>query len=94
MWLYYWEQYGQKKAEHIFKRDYFQDKGHVKIGEPNFKNVLSGKLEYLRMVKGANDSTYKKLIDRYDLLLQNESTLEAILNEWEQNGIEKAMALL
>lgn len=68
MWLHYWETYGYFKAEGIFKRDYFKDKGHVKLGEPNLSNVLDGKLNYLRMVKGADDSTYVKLKERFDKL--------------------------
>ena len=68
MWLYYWEKYGFEKAELIFKRDYFIDKGHVKTKSPNLGNVIEGKLNYLKMVKGGDDSTYLKLKDRFDEL--------------------------
>lgn len=93
MWLYYWEKYGFIKAEAIFKKDYIDDKGHVKKGEPNFTNVLAGKLQYLKMVKGAQDTTFLKLNKRFELLLQNEGKLEHILRVWEDDGIEKAMEL-
>lgn len=70
MWIYYWEKYGYVKAEHIFKNDYVADKGHVKKHVSDLKYVLGGKLEYLKMVKGEEDSTYKGLKKRFDKLLQ------------------------
>lgn len=91
MWLHYWETYGYFKAERIFKSDYFKDKGHVKTGEPNLSNVLDGKLNYLQMVKGADDSTYVKLKERFDKLNENTEVNE-ILQIWEEQGIEKAIA--
>lgn len=93
MWLYYWEKYGYKKAEQIFLRDYIKDKGHVKSLQPNFQNVLSGKLEYLKMVKGFENSTYVLLHNRFQKLCGILDPIDRILNEWEQNGIEKAMEL-
>lgn len=94
MWLYYWEKYGYTKADTIFKRDYKVDKGHVKKGTPNFENVLLGKLEYLKMVKGEKDATYWKLRSRFDKLMSKSSEEEKILRIWENEGIEKAMELV
>lgn len=94
MWLYYWEKYGHTKAETIFKRDYAIDKGHAKKGTPTFENVLMGKLEYLKMVKGEKDATYRKLRTRFDKLISKNSLEEKILLTWENDGIEKAMELL
>lgn len=68
MWLHYWEKYGYEKAEQIFKRDYIADKGHVKNINAKLINVLDGKLEFLKMVKGESDETYKGLKDRFDKL--------------------------
>ena len=70
MWLYYWEKYGYEKAEQIFKRDYIADKGHVKKMNARLINVLDGKLEFLKMVKGAEDGTYKGLKVRFDKLTE------------------------
>lgn len=91
MWLYYWEKYGYEKAQQIFKRDYITDKEHVKKGEPNLVNVLDGKLEFLKMVKGMQDSTYMKLKERFDKLTNTTSPIIGILDVWEKEGIEKAM---
>lgn len=93
MWLYYWETYGYKKAEVIFKRDYSADKGHVKKGIPSLANVLMGKLEYLKMVKGDKDGTYTQLRLRFNKVQQRDSELESVLKIWEYQGIDQAIEL-
>jgi hypothetical protein len=92
-WLYLWERYGYVQAEQKFKLDYKADKGHVKKGEPNLENVLSGKLEYLKMVKGGGDNTYKKLKTRFETLKNKDSEIEKVFNLWENEGIKKAILL-
>ena len=52
-----------------------------------------GKLEYLKMVKGEKDATYRKLKARFDKLMSKNSEEERILRIWESEGIEKAMEL-
>ena len=71
MWIYYWEQYGYEKASSFFKPRYINDKGHVKKGTPSIENVLAGKLEYLKMVKGNDNGIYKNLNNRYVKLKKN-----------------------
>jgi len=93
MWLYYWEKYGYEKAESIFIRDYKVEKGHVKKGKPNLDNVLDGKLEFLKMVKGEKDSTYVGLKKRFDKLKENQNPINELLDIWEKDGIEKAMKI-
>ena len=93
MWLYYWEKYGYEKAQSIFVRDYKEEKGYIKKGNPNLDNVLDGKLEFLKMVKGVEDSTYLILKKRFDKLTGRQSILDEILSVWETEGIEKAMEL-
>lgn len=68
MWLYYWERYGYEKAFDFFSKQYFSDKGHVKNNKPDMINVISGKLDYLRMVKGENNELCHKLKQRFDSL--------------------------
>lgn len=91
MWLYYWEKYGYSKAQKIFTKDYIADKGHVKKGKPNLQNVLDGKLEFLKMVKGEEDSTYLSLKKRFDKLSGAVEPFNMVLDIWENEGIEKAM---
>lgn len=90
MWLYYAEKYGYYRAEEIFKRDYLLDKGHVKKGEPSMYNVLTGKLEYLKMVKGPSNATYLKLRKRLDGIRPTLDDIDQLLNTWENEGIDAA----
>lgn len=66
MWLYYWERYGYERASGFFLPQYIADKGHVKNGKADMANVISGKLDYLKMVKGAENELYLKLKSRFD----------------------------
>lgn len=90
MWLYYWEKYGYAKAEQIFKRDYVSDKGHIMKSNPNMMNVIDGKLEFLKMVKTHEDSTYMTLKRRFDKLSASFDPINELLDIWENEGIEKA----
>ena len=91
MWIYYWEKYGYLRAAQLFLNDYRKDKGHILQGKPNLVNVLSGKLDFLKMVKGVEDGTYIKLIQRFDNLSGYTSQLNSVLDIWEKEGVEKAM---
>lgn len=66
--LYIWKKYGYNDAYSKFYPKYKAEKGHVKKGEPVLENVLSGKLLYLKMVKGEYDTTYLKLREQFDKL--------------------------
>ena len=66
--LHIWEKYGYNDAFKRFYPQYKVKKGHVKKGEPMLENVLYGKLQYLKMVKGYKDPVYAALQARYDRL--------------------------
>ena len=66
LWLYYWERYGYERASGFFLQQYIADKGHVKNGKRDMANVIAGKLDYLKMVKGADNELYLKLKSRFD----------------------------
>ncbi len=91
MWLYYWERYGLERAAELFLQQYISDKGHVKYRKPNMVSVISGKLEYLKMVKGAENELYLKLKKRFDNLFGHINPINQILNIWDNNGINQAM---
>lgn len=100
MWIYYWEKYGYEKAQQIFVKDYIADKGHVKKGKPNLVNVLDGKLEFLKMVKGVEDSTYITLKNRFDKLTQAKEKIQTekvdlntVLSTLINKGLNPAMDL-
>jgi retron-type reverse transcriptase len=91
MWLYYWERYGYEKASGFFLQQYIADKGHVKNGKSDMANVIGGKLDYLKMVKGADNELYLKLKGRFDILLGYTDPINQVLNIWENEGINQAM---
>ena len=68
MWLYYWEAYGYERANSYFIPQYKQQKGYTKKGKPNMLNVIAGKLDYLKMVKGHENASYLKLRNRFEIL--------------------------
>lgn len=66
--LHIWEKYGFNIAYRCFFSKYQAEKGHVKKGVPDLVNVIDGKLMYLKMVKGEDDSVYCHLSDRFKIL--------------------------
>jgi RNA-directed DNA polymerase len=100
MWLYYWEKYGYEKAEQIFKRDYIADKWYINNKIPNLANVLDGKLEFLKMVKGKESKVYLALKNRFEKLngitkSNNKSKIDlnSILHILVNKGLNEAMNL-
>ncbi len=86
MWLYYWERYGYNRAYEFFLQQYLAEKGGIEKGKPDMANVIGGKLDYLKMVKGAENDLYLKLIRRFDVLtskaeLINDMAIEPSLVE-------------
>lgn len=91
MWLYYWERYGEEKAYGFFLQQYLADKGHIVKGNPNMANVIKGKLDYLKMVKGGESELYLKLKGRFDELTGKIDIIEKLVDIWEHKGIDEAM---
>lgn len=91
MWLYYWERYGYERASGFFLQEYIADKGHVKNGKPDMANVISGKLDYLKMVKGNENELYLKLKGRFTKLSGVKAPIDTLLDIWENEGIDNAM---
>lgn len=75
-----WEKYGYATAFKNFYPRYKSEKGHVKLGEPNLANIISGKLLYLKMVKGDDDPVYMKLSSRYSALIDDDSKTTTEIN--------------
>ena len=68
--LHKWEKEGYGKAYAYFYPFYKKEKGYIKKGEPVMENVIGGKLNYMRMVKGEGNVAYKKLLYRFNKLQQ------------------------
>lgn len=102
-WLFLWEKHGYDAAQTAFLQEYLGDKGHTKSAEAKLENVLAGKLNFLRMVRGADDAVYQKYKNRYlelvPLLLEatrqrsekSKEDLDSILNTLFSEGLDKAM---
>ncbi|MBD5241275.1 MAG: RNA-directed DNA polymerase [Barnesiella sp.] len=63
-----WEKDGYDKAQALFNPKYQQEKGYIKKCEPALVNVISGKLNYLRMIRGESNFAYQKLAKRFEVL--------------------------
>ncbi len=71
--LHIWEKYGINAAYATFYPRYKSEKCQLHRGEPNIVNVISGKLCYLKMVKGESDSVYTKLFAQFTRLTSTEN---------------------
>ena len=67
--LYIWDRYGYGAAFAKFLPKYKEEKGYVKKGNPDLINVIDGKLMYLKMVKGEEDSVYLRLHSKFQKLV-------------------------
>lgn len=64
LYLYLWEHYGYERAQMCLDSDIKNKKGaHSDI--PQLSNYISGKIQYMRMIKGDNDTTYNTLQSRF-----------------------------
>ncbi|RZJ87457.1 MAG: RNA-directed DNA polymerase [Chryseobacterium sp.] len=90
-WLYLWENYGHDRAYLFFKQSYLNDKIRDNRFKPDMIKILAGKLDFLKMIRGAEDHMYKKLQQRFLALIPKTSSLSKVLDTWEELGIEKAM---
>ena len=82
------EKYDQKKSQLIFNKYYSLKNNSLNKGAPKIENVISGKLEYLKMVKGSQDSTYIKLKVRFD----NCFTKKKKDHAWNKKIIERSIS--
>lgn len=81
--LYMWNRYGYDVAYSKFFPKYKEEKGHIKKGNPDLINVIDGKLMYLKMVKGEEDSVYSRLHNKF-MSLANKDTIAEKTNT---NGV-------
>lgn len=74
--LHNWEASGYEMAQSVFLEHYHPTKNVT--GEHHLENIISGKLDYLKMVKGTRDSSYLKLKGRFDNLLAGLDKTEGV----------------
>ena len=68
--IHNWEVKGYAEAQSIFVKQYAKtNTRNLKFnGEHHIENIISGKLLYLKMVKGETDPTYKSYANRFERL--------------------------
>ena len=71
--LYIWDRYGYGAAYAKFLPKYKTEKGNVKKGNPDLINVIDGKLMYMKMVKGGEDSVYLRLYGKFQKLVARDN---------------------
>lgn len=72
--LYIWEKYGREAAAARFSIHYHTSKATTKIAGPQLlERVIQGKLMYLKMVKGENDSVFIQLFYRFMALCSSKT---------------------
>ncbi|MDE6555436.1 MAG: reverse transcriptase family protein [Duncaniella sp.] len=81
--LHIWEKYGINDAIAKFYPRYMADKGCLNEGEPDIGKVISGKLCYLKMVKGESDPVYSRLREQFNRLTGRKSESDHIEICWE-----------
>ena len=70
--IHNWEMNGYDKAQALFERHRFETDGKdasSQDAKSSLRNVIAGKLLYLKMVKGETDPTYKALDKRYRCIM-------------------------
>ena len=63
-----WKKYELEGAQEEYEKKYAKKIAHPQSPKPSFRNVLNGKLNFLRMIKGFDDSVYSKLRRQFELL--------------------------
>jgi RNA-directed DNA polymerase len=95
--LHNWETTSYKEASVKHEQYYVNEKGFLRYdGQiPRMELVLGGKLEFLGMVRGKGDTTYRLLKLRFDQLCKKQEVdtgfLKEILDLWEDKGLKKAI---
>ncbi|MBR3766176.1 MAG: RNA-directed DNA polymerase [Muribaculaceae bacterium] len=72
--LHIWEKYGYNAAYSSFYPKYLSEKCQLNRGYMNLANVISGKLCFLKMVKGAKDPIYIKLNEQFASILKSQKS--------------------
>jgi hypothetical protein len=70
-WIYLLEKHGMSRGAAIIKEQHKKDRGNVKSEHVDIVNLINGKLQYLKMVKGDTNAAYLNLKKRAEALMNN-----------------------
>ena len=85
--LHNWETSGYTSANKRFVECYRKEGKKRYSVVPDMSNVIDGRLEYLKMVKGQGDITYLRLKDRFDRLVSLSES--KVIMSWSWRDFEK-----
>jgi len=74
--MHAWDKYGLKAAQQYMGQKYTKDR--YPGAEPEFLNVLRGRIEYLGMIRGQSDAMVRRFHDQYDNLIGQRDLNEGI----------------
>jgi RNA-directed DNA polymerase len=99
-YLYLWKRYGYETAAKHYESD-LAFEAPTKEATADLVRVLEGKLNFIRMVKGVEDSTYRMLRERFEKLRKTDPPetnsrydLETVVDTILQVGFERGLELL
>ncbi len=92
--IHRWEVLGHDSAQKIMAERYRPNGISPFKGIPQIENVILGKLNYMKMIKGGSDPTYQKLNGRYQSLVQKDFGISSVIEKWKSDGIDAACKLL
>ncbi|GAX35000.1 reverse transcriptase domain-containing protein [Nodularia sp. NIES-3585] len=85
--IHAWEKFGLESSELEYINKY-EFKARLFSGDtPKFKQVLRGKIEFLGMVKGKNDTIYKKYLTQYLELNKRDKNFFYRLFSWREGNL-------
>jgi RNA-directed DNA polymerase len=90
MWLYYLERYGYNRAQ-----EYYSEQQNINH-QSRLIDVLHGKINYLKMVKGADDESYQALKARLNTSMVAYRTavvIDNVLSNWKRKDYLSAVQL-
>lgn len=89
--IHNWEVKGYDEAQAIFAEHYKETNTRhlLSKGEHHIENIISGKIMYLKMVKGEMDNTYRALSVRFNKLIENQFGIKKTAPMMENSNEDK-----
>jgi hypothetical protein len=75
--LHIWDKYGYMAAcDSYAKSHHIKKDGEMRASSPKLESVIAGKLQYMKMVKGAEDVVYQTLQTKFNALVKGIKKIE------------------
>lgn len=67
--LHAWDKYGYANAQNEYWATYMKKHRHPARPLPQFRRVVLGKIQYIRLVRGSQNIIYRKLMNKFNMLM-------------------------